>query len=56
MTKIVWLGAFVGSAIGGYIPCLFGADMISMEGIGGSIVGGVVGIFAAYKLGQVLGL
>lgn len=56
MSKMVWLGVFVGSTVGGYVPCLFGADMISMAGVVGSVVGGLAGVFAGYKLGQTLGL
>lgn len=56
MTKtFIWLGLFVGSSIGGAIPMLWGDDMISAAGFGLSFVGGVLGIFAGYKLGQGVG-
>jgi len=56
MSKVIWLGATVGSIVGGYVPCLFGADMISMSGVAGSVVGGFLGIYVAYKASQTLGL
>ena len=56
MSKMIWLGAIVGSTAGGYVPALFGADLISMSGVIGSIIGGLVGVFAGYKLGRSLEL
>ncbi|MCB8932860.1 MAG: hypothetical protein M9921_03505 [Fimbriimonadaceae bacterium] len=50
--KLIWLGMFVGSTVGGYAPMLFGADMLSMWSIVGSFVGGIAGIVAANKLGD----
>jgi uncharacterized membrane protein YeaQ/YmgE (transglycosylase-associated protein family) len=40
----------VGSAIGGWIPALWDAGMLSMSGILGSMIGGFVGIFIGLKL------
>jgi hypothetical protein len=54
MSKLIWVGAFVGSMVGGYVPVLWGADMISMSGVVGSVVGGIAGIYGGYKLAQVL--
>jgi hypothetical protein len=56
MQKMIWLGVFVGSTAGGYVPCLFGADIFSLWGVAGSVIGGLAGIFAGYKLGRSLGL
>ncbi len=56
MSKFIWLGAFVGSTVGGYVPCLFGADLLSLWGIVGSVVGGIAGIFGGYKVAQQLGM
>ncbi len=39
----------VGSTIGGYIPGIFGAGFLSLWGIVGSAVGGIAGIWIAYK-------
>jgi len=51
--KLTWLGVFVGSTIGGYIPSLlWGADLISFSGIFGSLIGGMLGIWAGYRIGQ----
>jgi hypothetical protein len=48
--KLIWLGMFVGSTVGGYAPMFFGADMLSMWSIVGSFVGGIAGIVAANRL------
>lgn len=56
MSKLIWIGLFVGSSLGGYLPTLWGAGMMSFAGLGGSVVGGVVGIFGGYKLAQHWGL
>ena len=54
--KLIWLGVFIGSTLGGYLPALFGADVFSFWSIVGSVVGGIVGVFAGNKLGEVLGV
>ena len=48
--KAVMIGMFIGSTIGGYLPSFFGISSFSFIGIVGNVVGGVVGIFIAYKL------
>jgi hypothetical protein len=50
--KLVWIGMFVGSAIGNMIPMLWGGDVISLSGILFSLVGGIIGIWVGYRLGQ----
>jgi hypothetical protein len=50
--KMIWLGMFVGSTAGGYVPTLFGCGFFSGWGLLGSVVGGVAGVFAGYKLGE----
>jgi uncharacterized membrane protein YeaQ/YmgE (transglycosylase-associated protein family) len=52
--KFVWIGLFVGSAIGNMIPTLWGGDALSLSGILLSLVGGIIGIWAGYKIGQSL--
>ncbi len=53
MSKLfIWLGLIVGSTLGGLVPMLWGDDLISIAGIALSMVGGIVGILAGYKLGQ----
>jgi len=46
----VMIGLFIGSSIGGYIPVLFGASLFSYISVIGSAVGGLLGIYIAYKL------
>jgi hypothetical protein len=43
-------GMFIGSAVGGWVPTLWGAGMLSMSGVIGSLVGGLLGIWAAFRL------
>ena len=52
--KLVWLGFFVGSTIGGIIPTLWGDDMISVSAIVLSTLGGVAGIWAGIRVSQSL--
>jgi hypothetical protein len=40
----------IGGLIGGYIPLLFGVDGFSVWAIIGSTIGGIVGIWVAYKI------
>jgi len=50
--KFVWIGLFVGSAIGNMVPMLWGGDAISISGVLFSTVGAIVGIWVGYRLGQ----
>jgi len=52
--KLIWLGFFVGSTIGGMIPTLWGDDMISLSAIVLSTLGGLAGIWAGFRIGQSL--
>ncbi len=49
---LVWIGIFIGSTIGGYVPMLWGAELLSVSGVIGSVIGGLLGIYAAYKFNQ----
>lgn len=50
--KGIYFGAFVGSTIGGCVPMLWHASMFSMWAIVLSTVGGIAGIWVAWKLGR----
>lgn len=47
---LVLIGMTVGSIVGSYIPSLLGFDIFSLVSILGSGIGGILGIFIAYKL------
>ena len=47
---MIWLGMIVGSAIGGFIPSLWGAGVLSFSSILLSAVGAIAGIYLAFKL------
>lgn len=49
---LVMIGMVVGSIVGGYIPIFFGASLLSFSSIIGNSLGGLVGIWIAYKLTQ----
>jgi gas vesicle protein len=51
MTKSwIYLGIFVGGAIGTYVPVLFGQSAFSLASIIGGLVGSIAGIWAAVKI------
>ena len=52
--KLCYIGLFVGSTIGGYLPVLWGGELISFSGVFGALVGGLIGIWAGYRIGQSL--
>lgn len=52
--SLVWIGAFVGGLVGGYIPALWGSDFLSFSSIILSTIGGLVGIWAGFKLSQTI--
>jgi len=43
---------FVGSTLGGLLPSLWGADAFSGSSLVFSAMGGALGIYAGFKLGQ----
>jgi hypothetical protein len=45
-----YIGGFVGSFGGSFIPSLWGAGQLSMSSIVFFVIGGVVGIWIAYRL------
>jgi len=45
----IWLGILVGSTIGGFIPSLWGADLLSYSAVFLSGVGALVGLWIGYK-------
>jgi hypothetical protein len=49
---LIWIGMFVGSAIGGYLPVLWGGDLLSFAGLILSTLGGIGGIWLGYRLGE----
>ncbi len=48
----VWIGLFIGSAIGGYIPALWGASLLTYTSAILSAVGGLAGIWLGFKIGN----
>jgi hypothetical protein len=50
--SLIWIGLFVGSSIGSVIPLLWNAGFFSMWSVILSGVGGIVGIWAAWKFSQ----
>jgi hypothetical protein len=42
----------IGGLVGAYIPTFFGADGFSVWAIIGSTIGGLAGIWVAYKISQ----
>ena len=52
LKSIVLLGMLVGSTVGGLIPTLWGAEIHSFTSILGNLIGGFLGIWIAYKIGQ----
>jgi hypothetical protein len=48
--SLIWIGMFIGSTLGGYIPTLFGGSVLDVASVFGSAIGGILGIWAGYKL------
>ncbi len=47
---IIYIGLFIGSTIGGFIPTLWGDSLFSISAVLLSGVGGIAGIIAGYTL------
>ncbi len=50
--KLIWIFLAVGSSIGGFIPSLWDSSLFSMSGVIGSAIGGFLGIYLGWKLGE----
>ncbi len=48
----IMVGMTVGSVAGGYLPVLFGASYFSIASLIASTIGGLLGIYAGYRLGD----
>lgn len=48
--QLIWLGMIVGSSVGGFVPMLWGDGYFSFSSIIFSTLGGVLGIYAAFKV------
>jgi uncharacterized membrane protein YeaQ/YmgE (transglycosylase-associated protein family) len=44
-----YVGAFVGSLVGSFIPSLWGAGQLSIWSMVFFVIGGIVGIWVAYR-------
>jgi uncharacterized membrane protein YeaQ/YmgE (transglycosylase-associated protein family) len=51
---LVRLGILIGSTVGGYVPTFFGAELLSFSALFGSLIGGIVGVWIAYKVDEQL--
>jgi hypothetical protein len=49
---LVWIGLSIGSLGGGYAPVLWGGDVFSYSALLFSTVGGILGIWLGFKLGE----
>lgn len=50
--KVVMVGMIVGSIVGSYVPVLLGAGTLSLWSLFAGGVGGIAGIWFAYRLTQ----
>lgn len=48
----IWVGLFLGSIIGAYIPLLWGAGALSLSAVFTSAAGSILGIWLGYKIGK----
>ena len=46
----VMFGMIIGSIAGGYVPALFGAGVFSFASVVGGMVGGLLGIWIAFRI------
>ncbi|MEP7340512.1 MAG: hypothetical protein ABI977_22460 [Acidobacteriota bacterium] len=52
LKAMVRIGILIGSTVGGYIPVIWGAEMLSLSSLFGSLLGGLLGVWIAYKIDQ----
>lgn len=54
MRGVMMIAVLVGSTLGGLVPSLWGAGMLSVAGVVFSVLGGVAGIWAGARIGASL--
>jgi hypothetical protein len=50
--SLIMIGLVVGSTIGSYLPMLWGADWLSIASVLFGGIGGLLGIWAGYKVSR----
>ncbi len=50
--KIIWLGLFIGSTVGSFIPKLWGSGVLSFSSILLSAIGGILGVWLGFRLAE----
>ena len=50
MRTAIWTGILIGSTLGGFIPSLWGGDLLSYSGLLLSGAGAFVGLWVGYKM------
>jgi hypothetical protein len=53
--SLIYILLTIGSIAGGWIPTLWGADALSFQSVAGAFIGGMLGIWVGFKLGQYIG-
>ena len=48
--KIIWIFMAIGSAVGGFVPSLWGADMFSLSPLVFGTLGAIIGIYIGFKI------
>ena len=48
--SMIWVFSLIGSAVGGWIPTLWGAESFSFSSIIFGSIGAILGIFIGFKL------
>lgn len=52
MKSLVWVGMFVGSMVGSFVPALWGAGVFSFSSFIFGVLGAILGIWFCYQLGR----
>jgi len=52
--SLIWIGVFIGSTVGSFIPMLWGGDLLGVSSILWSTIGGLAGIWGGFKLSKMI--
>jgi hypothetical protein len=50
--QIIMIGMVIGSVVGGYLPTIFGVGAFSITSVLCGGLGGIIGIYLAYKIAR----
>jgi hypothetical protein len=56
MKTFIWGGMFIGTTVGGALPLFWGSSAFPLTSVVLTFIGGILGIWIAYRIAKYLGV